>query len=618
MRALDIDRFEKSALLADVSRLNTLYMIMRAGSGHIGSSFSAMDIVSWLYNEELKLEAQGKRRPDVYFSSKGHDAPGLYAHLITAGLYPFERIHTLRRLGGLPGHPDVEQPLLEANTGSLGMGISKAKGMIHAARLNGEVQRCFILTGDGELQEGQFWESLTSAANYKMGELVAIVDHNKMQSDTWCDYVSAHGDLEAKFRSYGWEVARCDGNDAKALAEVLAQFEKVADKPKILLADTVKGRGVSFMEHNNNPGKRWEQYMYHSGAPTQDDFDNGVAELLERINGVLQSNGQEPVVLVEEEQPDRPPKVGQKLIAAYSEAVLEQAKKNPDLVCLDGDLVLDTGLIPFMQQYPERFIECGIAEMDMVSQAGGLALKGKLPACHSFGCFMTPRANEQIYNNATERTKVIYAGSLVGLCPAGPGHSHQSVRDIAILAQIPGMVLFEPCNEAELKQGVDLLYSDKVKESVYLRLITIPVETNYELAADYQVQRGKGTVLRDGSDVVIFGYGPLLLSEACKAADSLGDATSVKVVNLPWLNEVDDQWLKETLGNASRVITLDNHYLSGGQGEFLTARMAEKGFLEGRSVKRLGVTDVPKCGTNPEVLAAHKLDADSIAAVIKS
>src|SRR5947208_11775613 len=154
-------------------------MIARAGSGHIGTSFSCMDVLSWLH-----LEVVGP--DDRYFSSKGHDAPGLYAVLIGLGRLDFEQLHRLRRLPGLPGHPDVQTtPAVVTNTGSLGMGISKAKGFALADRLAGRVGETFVLTGDGELQEGQFWESLGSAVNLGIDRITVVVDHNKLQSDTW-------------------------------------------------------------------------------------------------------------------------------------------------------------------------------------------------------------------------------------------------------------------------------------------------------------------------------------------------------------------------------------------------------------------------------------------------
>src|SRR6187431_584753 len=252
----------RARAFAALARVNTLYMIAGAWSGHIGTSFSSLEIMSWLFPNELRDLAKGPEACDVFFSSKGHDAPALYNVLIGLGLLPADKLHQLRRLHGLPGHPHIETPYIQANTGSLGMGVSKAKGMVLANRLAGVERRVFVLTGDGELQEGQFWESLSSAANRGLGEIVAIVDHNKIQSDTWVGNVSNLGDIEAKFRSFGWHVVRCDGHDVAALQRVFRVLDAVKDRPKVIVADTIKGKGVSFME---GPAmKAGELYGYHS------------------------------------------------------------------------------------------------------------------------------------------------------------------------------------------------------------------------------------------------------------------------------------------------------------------------------------------------------------------
>src|ERR671915_1431369 len=158
---------------AALARINAIYMIARAWSGHIGTSFSSLEIMSWLFLNEIRDLDKGPAACDIFFSSKGHDAPALYSVLIGLGLLPGDMLHRLRRLHGLPGHPHVETPYVQANTGSLGMGISKAKGMAIANRLAGRPRRIFVLTGDGELQEGQFWESLPSAASQHLSEIVA-------------------------------------------------------------------------------------------------------------------------------------------------------------------------------------------------------------------------------------------------------------------------------------------------------------------------------------------------------------------------------------------------------------------------------------------------------------
>src|SRR5437667_1015311 len=222
VRGATDDPIVRAGLLADVCRLNTLYMLLQAGSGHLGSSFSSTDLVTWLWTEELAAPNSGMPNADTYFSSKGHDAPALYSLLIALEKLEFDLLHRLRRLGGLPGHPDVETPFIAANTGSLGMGISKAYGMARAQRLTGGRGRIVVMTGDGELQEGQIWESLQPCANERLGEIVVVVDHNKLQSDSAVAAVSDLGAIEEKFRVFGWEVARADGHDLTSVKKIFA------------------------------------------------------------------------------------------------------------------------------------------------------------------------------------------------------------------------------------------------------------------------------------------------------------------------------------------------------------------------------------------------------------
>jgi transketolase len=615
IRALRVAPEIRAAAFAAACRLNALYMIARAGSGHIGTSFSCLDLVVWLFLEELRRGPDSGPR-DRYFSSKGHDAPALYAVLIGLDLIDFDTIHTLRRLGGLPGHPDVATPFTETNTGSLGMGISKAKGMALANRLRGVEERIYVLTGDGELQEGQIWESLATAVHRRLSEITVIVDHNKLQSDTWVADTSDLGRLQAKFAAFGWHVDRCDGHDMASVAAAFARLRGVTDRPRALIADTVKGKGVSFMEPGAmEPGGL---YRFHSGAPAADVYAKAVAELLDHASAALSRARAAPLSVETVERPTvSTPGSVHRLVAAYGDELVRQAERHPRLVVLDADLVLDCGLVPFREKFASRFVECGIAEQDMVSQAGGMALRGVLPVVHSFACFLSTRANEQIYNNATERTKIIYVGSLAGLLPAGPGHSHQSVRDIAALGAVPGLILIEPCAEREAALALDWCVNE-APSSCYLRLVSIPTEVPYRLPDDYRLAPGRGVRLRDGRDGVIVGYGPILLAQACRAADAIAEREGLQlaVVNLPWLNRVDAAWLADTVAGAQWLFTLDNHYVHGGQGELVLATLAELGG-QLPVARRLGVTRIPLGGGNTEVLAAHRLDAAGLAEQIR-
>jgi len=603
------DEYRLTSLFADMCRINALYMIMRAGSGHIGSSFSSLDIVSWIHRHELGVcDDSSRASPGVYMSSKGHDAPGLYAVMAGCGRLDFDLIHRLRRLGGLPGHPDIATPGIVANTGSLGMGISKARGMAEAARIAGGRLPVFVLTGDGELQEGQIWESLPGAANRGLGEITVIVDHNKIQSDTWVTDVSDLGDLQAKFGAFGWRVGRCDGHDLPALACLLEESRKDTDVPHVIIADTVKGRGVSFLEAMGDDG----MYHFHSGAPSQDQFDRAVDELVARCDLHLASAGEDALRPATTEIAERIPPGGQRLVSSYSQALCDQAGRNDRIVALDADLVLDTGLVPFAERFPERFVECGIAEQDMVSQAGGMALRGLLPIAHSFACFLSSRPAEQIYTNATEGSKVVYVGSLAGVLPGGPGHSHQSVRDISLFGAVPGLVAVEPCHEDDVGPLLDLCLNG-LPDSVYLRLVTVPVDIPFSLPADYRPVIGQGARVREGADGAVFGYGPVLVSEAFLAAELLSHRHGIElqIDALPWLNRVDTAWLAAEVGARPLVVTLDNHYLRGGQGELLLASLAGTG-TTARILQR-GLTSVPACGSNDEVLRFHRLDAESLA-----
>ena len=603
------DPLTRAALLADLCRINTLFMIMQAGSGHIGSSFSSTDLITWLWTEDLHDPNSGHPGADIYFSSKGHDAPALYALLIATDRLAFDLLPKLRQLGGLPGHPDVGTPFIATNTGSLGMGISKAYGMARANRYTGRRGRIVVMTGDGELQEGQIWESLQPVANERLAEITVIVDHNKLQSDSAVSAVSDLGPIEDKFRVFGWEVRRGDGHNFRVIRDTLAHLATVTDKPKVFIADTIKGKGVSFME---GLACGDQTYHFHAGAPSLKDYVAATREMLIHVNDRLAALGQPAVTLATAPLPVRvAPKRPEKIVLAYGDELLALARQRPEIIVMDGDLLSDCGIEAFKAELPDRFIECGIAEQHMVSAAGGLALRGMLPVVHSFACFLSTRANEQIYNNATEKTKIIYTATLAGVVPGGPGHSHQSVRDISAIGAVPGLVAFEPCSEREARLAIRWAVEQN-PDSTYLRFVNVPLDLPYTVPADYTLHVGRGVMLRPGTDVVLVGYGPLLLTQAWKAADELASrGLSAAVINLPWLNRIDDGWVRTVLGKFPRIVTLDNHYLEFGQGVMVAAAIARTGVRA--DVIPLGLKGIPACGSNVDVLAHHGLDSASIA-----
>ena len=602
----EINPHFKTNLFANIARYNTLYMIARAGSGHLGSSFSSLDIVSWLYLNVLQSD-------DKYFSSKGHDAPGLYSIQAALNIFPFDKIHALRRLNGLTGHPDVNTPGSFTNTGSLGMGVSKAKGFIFADDFHKiDSSNIFVLTGDGELQEGHFWESLVSAANNYLNRITVIVDHNKIQSDTFVSQVSDLGDLESKFIAFGWEVIRVDGHDFEMIEFALNERKKLK-KPLAIIADTIKGKGVSFMEHlSMDEGQ--EYYKYHSGAPNLEEYKLACEELSNQIFLDAEKHNltlPEPISISID--PIVPPNNAEKMIPAYTASILKLAEANKNLVALDADLVLDTGLIPFKEKFPERFVECGIAEQDMVSQAGTMALSGLIPIVHSFACFLVSRASEQIYNNASQHGKVIYVGSLAGVLPGGPGHSHQAVRDISGMLSMPGITILEPLNAAQV--NLSLAWAvEKNNESSYLRLTSIPYEQTASLKSINSLTDGQGHIITEGSDITLIVFGPVFSYLASEASDILKSKNiSVKVIATPWVNKVDLDWLENAIGCTSMIVTLENHYVESGAGSVYISKMASSGNLKNKKVLSIGIDELPVCGRNEEVLDFHGLSPEQIA-----
>ncbi|HEU0304988.1 MAG TPA: transketolase C-terminal domain-containing protein [Gaiellaceae bacterium] len=612
---LDDDRL---ATIADLCRLNALTAVKRAGSGHLGSSFSAMDIVVYLLYERLNTVGLGFEHPDrdVYFSSKGHDVPGLYAVLHSLGVVPTERLVRLRRHGGLDGHPNVRAPGIEANSGSLGMGISKGRGIAWAKRLLGREGRVVVMVGDGELQEGQNFEALQGAAHDRLSGLTVVVDRNELQSDRPTEEILALGDLEAKLAAFGWHVLSCDGHDFAELRRAFDGLWKIEDRPQALVARTIKGRGVSFMEHPAALREGGGTYRWHAGAPDDESFVRARDELLGRTGPVEL----EPVPPLEEELAapalEAEPTSGagmrarttrEYVVQAYGEALVELAGRHPELVVLDADLASDCRVRGFEEAYPDRFVECGIAEQDMVSVAGGLARHGLLPVVNSFASFLASRANEQIYNAASEGSKVIYGLHYAGLVPAGPGMSHQSLRDISLLAALPNITIVQPAN-AEETRALLTWAVEEAKQNVAMRLAIGPSPRRIDLPAGYEVHPGRGAVLRDGLDALVLAYGPVMLHEVLTAAELLAeDGIGVAVVGMPWLNRVDREWLDGLVGGGRPVIVVEDHAPVGGLGDTLRRE------LPGQQVTVLGVDGWPAFGTPPEALRFHGLDGLSLA-----
>ncbi len=274
-----VDNPERLRVLSTHFRMAILIMLNNAGSGHLGGSLSAIDILTTLYLGVMKIKPNDPSWPerDIFVLSKGHAAPALYVILSYLGYFPQEELLTLRRIDShLQGHPSIVTPGIEAPTGSLGQGLSIAKGMALAARVKKglENRRVFALLGDGECQEGQIWEAAMSAAHYGLNNLIAIVDYNNLQIDGSVSDVKEIAPLADKWRAFGWDAFEVDGHDHKKLLDLLKSLKRDAKRPSVVIARTIKGKGVSIFEN---------KVKYHGVAPTDKELEIALNELMETL-----------------------------------------------------------------------------------------------------------------------------------------------------------------------------------------------------------------------------------------------------------------------------------------------------------------------------------------------
>ena len=266
---------QELAKVANEVRKGVVTAVHAAKSGHQGGSLGAADIMTYLYFEEMNIDPDDPHKADRdrFVLSKGHAAPGLYSVLANRGYFPVEELETLRHIGSrLQGHPNMnDTPGIDMSTGSLGQGISAAVGMALAAKHWGDSYRVYTLLGDGECEEGQVWEAAMFAGNHALDNLVAVVDHNGLQIDGTIDEVNSAMPLADKFRAFKWHVIElADGNDMEQIAAAFADARKVSGAPVAIIAETVKGKGVSFMEN---------QVGWHGKAPNDEQFEQAMAEL---------------------------------------------------------------------------------------------------------------------------------------------------------------------------------------------------------------------------------------------------------------------------------------------------------------------------------------------------
>jgi transketolase len=582
---------------ANLMRGYDLVTLCAAGSGHAGGTLSIMDITAALY---LHVAQHDPKNPnwadrDRILWSAGHKAPALYVGLGFAGFCDIDDVVTLRKLHSrFQGHPHwLKLPGVEVSSGSLGQGLSIAVGMALSARLDEKKHKIFCLMGDGEQQEGQVWEAAMEAGHFHLDNIIAVIDVNRLQIDGWVKDVMEVQPLDQKYAAFGWEVLHADGNDMSQLVEAFAKARAVVGKPVVILADTVKGKGVSFME--NVAG-------WHGKPPNREELTASLKELglTERIPVEMLLNKAESYQAeMTRELEAKMPRFSRNFWWNSGDAMkvkMEPTRKgfgkslaeNGDderIVCLGMDISGSITISDFYAGKPERkkrWISMGIAEQSATAAAVGFAREGKLPVIGSYATFSAARNLDQIrvsvcYGNFN----VLIAGAHAGVSVGPDGATHQALEDLFAMTGMPNMSVVVPCDIVEARKATTHLLLKHVGPK-YIRLAreATPIVTDEKTPFVF----GKANVIRlrkeaadfvdafetcladdyknESEDLSIIACGPMV-PEAMRAALILKRdyGYETRVLNMHTLKPIDAEAVIRAAQDTGVVITAEEHQI---------------------------------------------------------
>lgn len=615
-----VSRVQSLGVIANRLRRHSIRMTSAAGSGHPTSCLSAADLVAAVFFGALRYDVRDPDHPDNdrFVLSKGHAAPLLYAAWAEAGAIPTDFLASLRRVDSeLEGHPTPRFPWVEVGTGSLGQGLSVGLGMAHSMKLEKREARVFVLLGDGEVMEGSVWEAVELAPRLGVDNLLAIVDVNRLgQSDP----TSLEWDLLAyarRFEAFGWNPLLVEGHDIGEILTALRMAEEIRDRPSVILARTVKGKGVSFLE--NAEGRH--------GKPLKgEELERALAEIPESdpvIEPTLRPTRRQGSGDREPARADRSPGPwsltppaydrGEEVATrkAFGSALARIGELEPRLMVLDGDVKNSTGTEDFLERFPERFIEGYIAEQNLVGMALGLQALGKLAVVSTFACFLT-RAFDQIRMGGISQAKLVLCGSHAGVSIGEDGPSQMGLEDIAMMRAIPGSVVLYPCDAVSAERATELaLRHDGI---AYLRTTRPKTPTIYDRDEVFELGGFKvvGSGPEDRLTVVAAG---VTLHEALEARAELErDGIPIRVLDLycvkPLAVDALEAQVRETGG---RLLSVEDHYRAGGLGEALAAALSPRGVR----VHSLAVDRLPRSGEAEDLMAMMRIDASAIIETVR-
>ncbi|XP_059488720.1 transketolase-like protein 2 [Neocloeon triangulifer] len=605
--------------IANKLRIHSITSTDASKSGHPTSCASIAEIMSVLFFHTMryKVSAPKDASSDRFVLSKGHAAPILYAAWAEAGLFPVADLQKLRKIDSdLEGHPTPRLNFIDVGTGSLGQGLSVAAGMAYVGKFFDKASyRTYCLLGDGESAEGSVWEALHFASYYKLDNLCVIFDVNRLgQSEP----TSLQHDMETyrkRLDAFGFNALVVDGHDVEELTKAFHEASVTKGKPTAIIAKTFKGKNFPNIEDLEN----WH------GKPLGDKSAPTIQHLTGLIKnaGPLQLHPQKPLV---EDAPavsvknvtlSSPPnyKLGQTVATreSYGVALAKLAESNKHVIALDGDTKNSTFSDKIKKVAPERYVECFIAEQNLVGVAIGAACRDRtIPFVSTFAVFLT-RAFDQIRMGAISQTNVNFAGSHCGVSIGEDGPSQMALEDLAMFRSIPGSTVFYPSDAVSCERAIEL--SANTKGVCFVR--TSRPATAVIYANDTVFQAGKAHVVKKSAkdSVLLVGAG-VTLHEALKAAETLEkEGVHVRVLDPFTIKPLDQAALiQNALECGGKVVTIEDHYPEGGLGEAMLTALAEQPV----KVKVLAVREVPRSGPPNALIEKYGIGANSIVEAVKA
>jgi len=599
--------------LARQLRVDSIRCSTAAGSGHPTSSLSAADLIAVLLAGHLRYDFANPRDPanDHLIFSKGHASPLVYAMLRAAGAIDDDELLTFRKLGSrLEGHPTPILPWIDVATGSLGQGLPIGVGIALAGkRPLGAPYHVWVLCGDSETAEGSVWEAFDHAGHEGLSNLTAIVDVNRLGQRGPTELEWNMDAYAARVRAFGLDAIVIDGHD---LAEIDDAYSRArgAERPTAILAKTVKGKGVSFLENKEG---------WHGRALDPEQARQALAELGQspaRTFAVTRPGRWEPPVM-------RKGPVALKTYAepvatrkAYGEALAALGAARGDVVVLDAEVSNSTHAEDFKKTAPERFFEMYIAEQQMVAAAVGMQVVGLVPFASTFAAFLT-RAYDFIRMAAVSRARIRLSGSHAGVSIGEDGPSQMALEDLAMMRAVHGSTVLYPC---EGNQAAKLVAQMADRPGIsYIRTTREKTPVIYDPRAEFPI--GGSKVVRGGSgtDRVAIVTAGITVHEAIKAADALANENiAVRVIDAYTVKPIDAAALAEAARvTGGRIVVVEDHWVEGGIGDAVLAALAEKGGVGELRYRHLAVREMPGSGKPAELLAAAGIDAAHIVAAVR-